>query len=445
MIGVCKRTHQTNRALQLFSQLKLHFLPDLISYNSVLAALSQDGLVKESSAILDEMLRAGIQPDHKSICAMLSGYKENWRGALSHLNLFEQNKSGAQPDLGCYTTVLAACVQAGRIEEGLQLVTRIRNRHFELDLISQNAIISAHAQAGQLLDAEKLSKEMVKRDAFTYSALLGGYRQHWEQALDVLERMREDKVAPTVEILNLIMHSCSRAGQPEHAMNILASTFDEYGLRPTTVTYGAAINACLVGFQWELALEYIESMKRDQLEPGIDIYCAIMQVLTSSGQFEEASGILKALEDGSGGRAAPVAECYPVFRIFIEACYHEYSGDPSKLKFLSMATSTNNDVIRLHLCPVAARATTVVNGEMIDFNNAQHGSKVDDSAMLYNRVTFESPYTIQVRALPADFQQRRSVTSSLRNRMFLVHNHNNTAVLWINNRNLFAAMRRKGL
>merc|ERR1712232_287123 len=76
---------------------------------------------------------------------------------------------------------------------------------------------------------------------------------HWEQALELLARMRAASVAPNLDTYNAALRVCTVARRWETALSLL-NDMPRIGLVPNRCSYNDAIDACEGGGQAELAL-----------------------------------------------------------------------------------------------------------------------------------------------------------------------------------------------
>eukprot|EP00439_Symbiodinium_sp_Y106_P068200 s540_g11.t1 len=80
-----------------------------------------------------------------------------------------------------------------------------------------------------------------------------GRTKHWRSAIQLLEQGEENRQHPNTVTLNAVMGACDRASQWQCALSFLHG-FRGRSLQPDVVTYNTALSACSKGSRWQLAL-----------------------------------------------------------------------------------------------------------------------------------------------------------------------------------------------
>ena len=102
-----------------------------------------------------------------------------------------------------------------------------------------------------------------------------GAPPQWQQALEVLARMRSFGLEPRAHAFNAAISACSRAGEWEQSMTLL-DQMKAVGVAPSVISYNAALDGARVAGQPALALQLLQSMRDRGLAPdAISYACAI--------------------------------------------------------------------------------------------------------------------------------------------------------------------------
>lgn len=94
----------------------------------------------------------------------------------------------------------------GNIEKARKLFDKMPN----IDMVSQNAMISAYAQNATLDEALQLIQEMSQSNLISWNAIIVGYTQNglFEKSLKMLKQMQYSDVKPNREIYVSILFEC---------------------------------------------------------------------------------------------------------------------------------------------------------------------------------------------------------------------------------------------
>lgn len=150
-LELCKRVHELLKRSPLTS--------DTVLNNKLIDAYVKCGSMKDARRTFDQMRERNTG----SWCLMVNGYAENGEGDEGLL-LFEQmKKQGLRPDEETFSAVLAACADAGAVEEALLHFDFMNNTSgFVLGIEHYLRVIEVLGRAGHLREAQ----EFVERVPF---------------------------------------------------------------------------------------------------------------------------------------------------------------------------------------------------------------------------------------------------------------------------------------
>jgi len=121
----------------------------------------------------------------------------------------------------------------------------------------------------------------------------------WRTALDLLDRMKKERVGQTAIAYNAAISACEKGLVPNKAVEIFEQMKRE-GIKPTVVTYSALISAAEKGQQWRLALQVLDEMKAEGHGANVVAYSAAISALSKGQQWELALKLFREIE-ASGG------------------------------------------------------------------------------------------------------------------------------------------------
>ncbi|MED6114742.1 hypothetical protein PIB30_083475 [Stylosanthes scabra] len=192
-----------------------------------------------------------------SACARSNNYNEV-------LELFNHmHSAGIQPDNYTFMSIICVCTKHCRLDLGSSLHGLIMKTNlYNWDTYLCNALIDMYGKCGSIDGSVKVFEEMTDKNIITWTALitafgLSGY------AHEALKRFK-------------IMES--------------------FGLKPDALALRAVLSACRYGGLVSKAMEIFKQMGTGYgIQPELDHYHCIVDLLAKSGEIEEAEKIITSM------------------------------------------------------------------------------------------------------------------------------------------------------
>merc|ERR1719261_1447493 len=146
-------------------------------------------------------------------------------------------------------------------------------------------------------------------DEILYNSLLDGCaKQHRvEEALRLLEQMRENGVAPSNFTLSILVKLMGRSRRLNQAFTIIDELCALHGFRPNIQVYTCLIQACIHNRQMERALALHDTMIEDAgCQPDQKLYAVLARGCLQPGLTEKAAQVIRCAYQLPGhGMATP--------------------------------------------------------------------------------------------------------------------------------------------
>ncbi|XP_015572763.2 pentatricopeptide repeat-containing protein At5g16860 [Ricinus communis] len=213
VVAMYGRCGVSSYARQMFDELLMGEVFDLVSWNSMIAVYLQSGDLKSGIELFRRMWKVGefdIVPD-----------------AVSLVN------------------VLPACASMGDWLCGKQVHGfAIRYGLFE-DVFVANSLVDMYAKCGLMCIANKVFDRMQHKDVVSWNAMVTGYSQigKFEDALGLFEKMREEKIQLDVVSWSAVIAGYAQRGLGYEALNVFRQ-MQVCGLRPNEVTLVSLLSGC---------------------------------------------------------------------------------------------------------------------------------------------------------------------------------------------------------
>lgn len=153
----------------------------------------------------------------------------------------------------------------------------------------EDKMVIALAQAGELVDVghhrDRLIQAGCAPSADGYAAMILNMKETTDDAavaLMLFEESQRYNVTPNVYLFNTLISKLSRARRAKEALEYF-ELMKTFGIRPTSITYGAIINACCKTGD-DVAADYLfrEMVNQADFKPRVPPYNTMIQFYTST-------------------------------------------------------------------------------------------------------------------------------------------------------------------
>ena len=238
---------------------------------------------------------ANLVPNRISFGAAISACEKasQWTWALQLLDVI-QNVESFQPNEIILSAVISACENSSRWEIALSLLLSLGRLDLEMTSESYNPVIAASATSNWQLACELFTQIPAMRlspDSFSYAAMMKAFAQgsKWQAALLFLQESSSDlngndgKSKSSAVICesqefsremfwNSAMNACLRGTQWQIALDMFNTMFESETF--TETSFNAAISACAQGSNWQVAMNLLHLLYIRGVVPSVVSYSA---------------------------------------------------------------------------------------------------------------------------------------------------------------------------
>ncbi|MQM00905.1 hypothetical protein Taro_033645 [Colocasia esculenta] len=193
--------------------------------------------------------------------AMISGYARI--GMVNEaFGLFrEMQEVRISPDEVTMVSVISACAKAGALNLGRWVHAFIDKNGIELDMELSTALVDMYAKCGSIEKARKVFDDMRERDTKAWSSMIVGLaiHGHVEEVLKLFSRMKELKVKPNEVTFIGILSACAHRGLVSEGRKFWSSMC-QLGIEPYMEHYGCMVDLLCRAGLIEEAYRFVEAM-----------------------------------------------------------------------------------------------------------------------------------------------------------------------------------------
>ena len=237
LVDVYARGGDVVCARQLFDKMPER---SLVSLTTMLTCYSKMGELDKARSLFEGMKERDV------VCwnVMIGGYAQSGVPNES-LKLFRRMLvAKAIPNEVTVLAVLSACGQLGALESGRWIHSYIENKGIQINVHVGTALIDMYSKCGSLEDARLVFDRIRDKDVVAWNSMIVGYAMHGfsQHALQLFEEMTETGHKPTDITFIGILSACGHGGLVEEGRSFFRLMRDKYGIEPKIEHYGCMVN-----------------------------------------------------------------------------------------------------------------------------------------------------------------------------------------------------------
>ncbi|CAE7941839.1 unnamed protein product [Symbiodinium necroappetens] len=142
---------------------------------------------------------------------------------------------------------------------------------------------------GSLARAARLDEEFQNRQLTKYAQeiMVHRKRNEWEEAIGIVQKIRDDGIRPTIKIMNTALSSLQYPGKWELVLDMMEQMRAE-GYELDVCTHTVAVTSMITAGELEKASEHLQVMKNEGVEPTAMTYGRLMYGLEKADLPEKA-------------------------------------------------------------------------------------------------------------------------------------------------------------
>ncbi|KAA8531621.1 hypothetical protein F0562_006330 [Nyssa sinensis] len=233
----------------------------LVSLTAMITCYAKHGNVDSARLLFDGMVERDV------VCwnVMIHGYTQHGRPNEALVLFRKMLTVKVKPNEVTLLSVLSACGQLGALESGKWVHSYIENNRIQVNVHLGTALIDMYSKCGSLDDARLVFDQIKDKDVVAWNSMIAGYAMHGfgQDALQLFNNMSPMRLHPTDITFIGILSACANAGLISEGWSFFHSMKDEYGIEPKIEHYGCMVNLLSRAGHLEEAYELVKKMKID--------------------------------------------------------------------------------------------------------------------------------------------------------------------------------------
>jgi pentatricopeptide repeat protein len=206
---------------------------------------------------------------------MIGGYVRKARFEEA-LRLFRfMNKSNVEPDKYTFASVINGCAKLGALKHAQWVHELLIEKRIELNFILSSALIDMYSKCGKIQTAKEIFDGVQRNNVCIWNAMISGLAVHGLalDAIKVFTKMEVENVLPDAITFLGILTACSHCGLVKEGRKYFDLMRSRYSVQPHIEHYGAMVDLLGRAGLLEEAFAMIKSMP---MEPDVVIWRALL-------------------------------------------------------------------------------------------------------------------------------------------------------------------------
>ncbi len=330
----CKDQDTAFELYQEMKQLKLN--PNDVTFTCLLTACADAGDLSRGKQLHQDIVGSGIQLTLTLQNSLINMYGK-CRDQDTAFELYQEMKQlGLKPDDVTFTCLLTACADAGDLSRGKLFYQELIESGVTISCFVKCAFAKLHANCSDIKAANQLLRELMyqdlQKDEILYSWLLDlcaeltnlhfGRIIHChiintgikltenlqsalvclyakcgfiENAHSIFSRLQSNFASLSVITWNSVIAASGHHGQGKTALKLFQDMVAS-GTVPNDISFLAILNACSHSNLHSEALHYFKLMAQYDIQPQIQHFNCLLDVLGRAGKFDEAEDLIKNMK-----------------------------------------------------------------------------------------------------------------------------------------------------
>lgn len=254
---------------------------DSISWTVVISGYARHGSISVARKVFDQMPEKEIN----SWNALITGYSRSgeWKECI---HLFkEMHLSNVKPNHVTMTIALSATGQLGALKIARQLHGFLHKNCIHMNAFVYNSLVDMYAKCASIQEAYQVFSEVPIKDVVSYNVMINGFANcgHSKEALKLFPEMLEAEIEPDAVTFLGLLTVCSQAGFLKLGCDYFDCMGGVYGVEPSVDHYACIVDLLSRAGYIEQAYDLVKAMS---VEPHAGVWGALLNACCTYSHVE---------------------------------------------------------------------------------------------------------------------------------------------------------------
>lgn len=231
---------------------------DVVAWNSMIIGLAKCGEIEESWRLFCKI------PFRNEVSwnTMIGGYVRNGRWIEAFDLFHEMQEKRIRPSHFTLVSMLNACGRLGALEQGKWIHDYIERNGFELNVIVITAIVDMYCKCGEIEMARLVFENSPRKGLSCWNSMMLGLANngHHEEVFELFSKLESSNLKPDAVSFVAVLTASNHSVRVDDARKYFRLMKETYGIEPKIEHYGCVVDVLGRSGLIEEAAEFVKSM-----------------------------------------------------------------------------------------------------------------------------------------------------------------------------------------
>ncbi|XP_004140062.1 pentatricopeptide repeat-containing protein At2g17210 [Cucumis sativus] len=254
--------------------------------NSVIDAYAKCNLVELARMVFDGMNKKDVV----AWSTMIAGFARNGKPDEA-ISVFKQMNEEVIPNNVSIMNLMEACAVSAELRQSKWAHGIAVRRGLASEVDIGTSIIDMYSKCGDIEASIRAFNQIPQKNVVCWSAMISAFRINGlaHEALMLFEKIKQNGTKPNAVTALSLLSACSHGGLMEEGLSFFTSMVQKHGIEPGLEHYSCIVDMLSRAGKFNEALELIEKLPKE-MEAGASIWGTLLSSCRSYGNISLGSG-----------------------------------------------------------------------------------------------------------------------------------------------------------